>query len=556
MAENGGSEDRVKFQITVEGSEEAARAFEQLGVKIEDAGDKAETASSQQKQLDDANKAAATSAINFTTKLAGVANAVGELSALMGDSSSEAKLIGKIAATSAQMAQLGNMAGPQGALVGGIVGAMIPAFMALRDELESTRVDIASTINQFNELVNASNTAAGRASAASARMQREAAEAHDRELRYGTGGTQAERAAQYEEASARALAMERERGAVLARIEELNRNILETGPGGRSGLENYQRELDQMRAREVSMRSQLENQRGIRDELQLALQMSAQLESNAAATSARESLTGDTSIEARAARRASGSSRGGHVDKTAANEQGARNQLNKEWLEARAQQELDYMNMIDQEQARLLDERATAELDYMQMLADAERDLNKRNADARAALDSKERTRREAQMNRDTKLIESVAAPLGNLFAGAFEQAIDGQEDFGKAFEKGSKQMLTQFGTQMVAEGAGALLTAAGLAVINPPAAGGKAIEGAGKLALGIGLGAAGAAIQTGGAEAPAANGTSGSQTGESSTMVVNLNAPTVVGGTHAETGRLMGRSISESRARFNQRAA
>lgn len=542
MAENGGSEDRVKFQISVEGSEEAAEAFTRLGGKIKDSGDSAETASQGMQTLEDRQRSAAaaamqatTAAIGFTTRLAGAANAVGELSAMMGSESEGTRLIGKIAATSAAMAQLGGTFGPTGAMVGGIVGATIPAVQTLVTHLDTLSARLTTVTERITTMRTDAHTMLQAVQEAAG--QRE--ESRNLERLLAGGGTDEDRAALRAE-------QQRVRNELNSQLVDAERAQAEVMERWHSALQTA---IGRVTLADVTAANSAVNT--IRSRL-------AEIEEQTTGVHiSLEENTVDLHPDAHGGNTHRGGARNRRaVDKTAANEQGARNQLNKEFLDAQAQQELDYMNMIDQEQARRLDERATAELDYLQMIADAERDLNKRNADARAALDSKERTEREARLKRDTKLIESVAAPLGGLFAGAFEQAINGQEDFGKAFEKGSKQMLTQFGTQMVAEGAGALLTAAGLAVINPPAAGGKAIEGAGKLALGIGLGAAGAAIQTGGAEAPAANGTSGSQSGGSSTMVVNLNAPTVVGGTHAETGRLMGRSISESRARFNQRAA
>ena len=152
------------------------------------------------------------------------------------------------------------------------------------------------------------------------------------------------------------------------------------------------------------------------------------------------------------------------------------------------------------------------------------------------------------------------ANAIGGAFANAFGAAIQGEEDFGTAFVKGAKQQLIQYGVGQVAEGAGALLSAVGLAFTNPPAAAGKAVEGAGKIALGVSLGAAGAAISV--PSAPSAGderaprmGPAASEGASGGNVIVNMNSPFVTAGTQAELGRGLTRSIGMSQRRFGRAA-
>jgi hypothetical protein len=155
-----------------------------------------------------------------------------------------------------------------------------------------------------------------------------------------------------------------------------------------------------------------------------------------------------------------------------------------------------------------------------------------------------------------------TAANLGSQIGGtiydAFQTGAKGQEDFDVAMVKGFKNLAVQFGGQMVNEGIAALLTAAGNTVANPPVASTKAAEGAGKLALGIGLGAAGAAIpvpSSGGGEQarPPRLGPTGSEGASGGSVIVNMNAPAVVAGTRAELGREIGTTLRDARNRFGR---
>ena len=183
-----------------------------------------------------------------------------------------------------------------------------------------------------------------------------------------------------------------------------------------------------------------------------------------------------------------------------------------------------------------------------------------------AALDQLKDKQQQIHDEQMARIEEQVGAwteagqKIGGTLYNAFQSAAAGQESLDVAVVKGFKSLAIQFGGQMVQEGIGALLTAVGNTVANPPLAAGKAAEGAGKLALGIGLGAAGAAIPvpaSGGgqqAKTPRLGPDSGSGGGGGS-VIVNMNAPSVVTGTRSQVGRELGRALEDAQRRFGRAA-
>lgn len=173
----------------------------------------------------------------------------------------------------------------------------------------------------------------------------------------------------------------------------------------------------------------------------------------------------------------------------------------------------------------------------------------------------KQKQNHDEQMERIEQQVDawtSAGDRIGGVIASAFTTAIQGQEDFGIAVIKGFKSIAIEFGGQMIAEGVGALFTAIGNTILNPPAAATKAAEGAGKIALGVSLGAAGAAIpvpSSGGQSKAPRLGPQGSAEGGGGSVVVNMNAPAVITGTRAETGRELERTLRASRNRFGRAA-
>jgi hypothetical protein len=171
-----------------------------------------------------------------------------------------------------------------------------------------------------------------------------------------------------------------------------------------------------------------------------------------------------------------------------------------------------------------------------------------------------ERARRLASIVVPLGVANEAASAFGGTLANAFSKGISGQQDFGKALEEGSKATLQQLGTKFVAEGIGALLQAVGFAATGNPAAAGKAAEGGGLVALGLSLGAASGAINTGApaAEKPDSPPQSGARNGGNTgggNVVVNWNAPTVTASTSADVGREIARTIRSSESRFGRAA-
>lgn len=132
---------------------------EPIRIEVEfDGADAAATGASKVKQslsdLAAQQTAAATKAIAFSQRLQAAAGAVNGLSAALGIDGRAAGLISSMAATTSQFAQLGQVLGPQGALVGGIVGSLLPAIGAIRqaiEELDERNRESAERLDEVRE---------------------------------------------------------------------------------------------------------------------------------------------------------------------------------------------------------------------------------------------------------------------------------------------------------------------------------------------------------------------------------------------------------------------
>lgn len=153
-----------------------AQAIQGLSAKVGELTPKVERAKTAEELMADAaarsaaqQQAAAVSAINLGQRLQSVAGVVQNLTTQFGGQSRTAGLIGSAISSSVQFAQLGLMLGPQGALVGGIVGAAIPALALLREEMSVSVSVVDDSVRSLEELT-AAYVNAGRAADLSARI--------------------------------------------------------------------------------------------------------------------------------------------------------------------------------------------------------------------------------------------------------------------------------------------------------------------------------------------------------------------------------------------------
>lgn len=472
-------------------------------------------------------------AIDFTTKLSGAASAVQSLSSQLGVQGGTAGLIGSLTASAAAGAQLGGTFGPQGALVGGILGAAIPALTALaqhQDAATQAATRHAEAVTALASSLQDQATAARRAADVAAGV-------------FGTDTSDSDltRLAAERRASIQLLQPDRERlQRMAARDTEMRAR------GGVTGESIAQREL-----RELDERI---------------------------ATAQRE-LSG---IEAEAERRrvrAAGQERSGIVvpgadraglglDRDQLPRSGARRPTLEDLMGGSASREdiigldsgpssIEQSETVDARRARVRRQREEREREEYAEYEASRREGELKHEDILNEKREQNHQQQLARMQEQTAVLADASSTIGGVFANAFEAAISGQEDFDDALAKGAKSALIQYGTTMVAEGAGALLTGVGNLILNPPAAATKLAEGAGKIALGVSLGAAGAAINTGGGAAAAkperpARSANDARSGDGAAgVVINMNAPSVLGGTHAEFGRNALRGARAAQRRY-----
>jgi methyl-accepting chemotaxis protein len=127
----------IQIQVEFTGTDEAVRGASAVSGGLDTMSARTESAAAAADRLASRQTAAATAAIAFGQRLAAAANAVQGVASALGVEGQAAGLIGKITQTSSAMAQLGATFGPQGALVGGIVGAAIPAISGIMESIDA-----------------------------------------------------------------------------------------------------------------------------------------------------------------------------------------------------------------------------------------------------------------------------------------------------------------------------------------------------------------------------------------------------------------------------------
>lgn len=513
---NGGVEKNVAIVYTIEGVDQAAtdqdRLAGALGETSEALGEATEAttrAEQATERLSTASLEAGQQAIVTQQQISAFASGLGQLSAIIGTDSEAGALMGRMSHFASTGIQIGSIFGPGGAVVGGILGSMIPALDSLISSFdgadEAARIAnerFGDTTRALNESARAARQAADDLErwdrAASARQQRAAAtERHGR-----IGGGEVTTAA-----DARALA------------ESLREQGPTTGIFGIS-----QAQIDEAVAGYERLADEIER-----------------------AASASRGRSGGR----RSGGRRSGRSGGSQPE--------ALGDVLTDTLMTVAPTEADGRpSDFDVELAGR--RRQGGPGSGLRRGAEV-------NAESAAAerLADKQKEHHEAQMARIQEQVDawtSAGQKIGSTLYSAFQTAATGQETLEVAVVKGFKGLAIQFGGQMVNEGIGALLTAVGNTVANPPMAATKAAEGAGKLALGIGLGAAGAAIPVpasgGGSQAstPRLGPQGGGDQSSGRSVIVNMNAPSVVTGSRAMVGREIGRALTDADLRFGRRVA
>lgn len=520
----------VRIVYEVDGVEEAItdqqsleRALGETGAALADQGEAFETAGAQMADMADVATRSEQTMQRMHQQATALASGLNGLAAILGTESEAGALVGRMGQFAAVGIQVGSVFGPAGAVVGGIVGAALPALGELAESLrdaaddsDDLTVSINSQATAYDDLLE---------SIRSVNRERNAAQT----LSMGLGSL--------EEQTAAVQAQERT-------------------------LENIQATMDAIMSAEATHAStaQLEalgrNRRLVegrladaREALELARE-DERLEGEAF-------LAGDDNDRGGGGSRRGGRG-GGRQRDTFRSDGGAA-------LRALAAQG-------ESDAARA--ERMGRPSEFDVMGADLQRQQRNRGfgggrggdpVQAQIAsleqLKDKQQQIHDEQMQRIEQQVEAwtgAGQKIGSTLYNAFQTAATGQESLDVAVVKGFKGLAIQFGGQMVNEGIAALLTAAGNTVANPPMAATKAAEGAGKLALGIGLGAAGAAIPvpSSGAQArtPRLGPAEDSSRGGGST-IVNMNAPSVVTGSGSQVGRLIGRSLDDARQRFGRAA-
>jgi hypothetical protein len=504
-----GVEDATVDQASLEDA--LRRAGEAMGEQSEAAG----RAEGSTRSLSGAATEAGLQAILTQQRISALASGLSGLGSAIGSDSELGSTLGRMGQLAATGVSLGSMFGPQGAVVGGIIGGAIPAFQSLGEQLgiiarahDAAAERAAEHARRIDDLAKSAQTASEHLS--------------DLQQKISTR--------QQEDRLARV---------IFGEVSEM------TPEEASLAAEAARRRVSEIRSeREARAQSQgafltsLENP--IEDELRPLEERIRQAEARA-----RQRPT---------ARRGGG--RGG----------GRRRADPLEELMERAAGGSDAVGFAAGLEGADVSGAPSA---FDVEAADLQRQGRNRRfgGSTQAEIQAIDRLKREQedahnkQMARIQEQVDAWTAAgekIGSTVYSAFTTAVSGQENFDVAMVKGFKSLAVQFGGQMVNEGIAALLTAAGNTVANPPVAATKAAEGAGKLALGIGLGAAGAAIpvpSSGGGEQarPPRLGPTGSEGASGGSVIVNMNAPAVVAGTRAELGREIGTTLRDARNRFGR---
>ncbi len=486
----------------------------------------------QQQQL------AATQAIGFAQRIAGVANAVQSLVGQLGSTNRTAGLVGATVAASAQFAAMGAALGPQGAVVGAIVGAMIPALQHLIESQDSAAVAAREHAEALTEVRTAM------AAAAQAALQTDISSGV-----FGSDMTPQRAREEREVRRARIVAIEQEiqtEGDVWHRMARFQMGISDDA---------HERRMSNMRAEAAAARDQIGNLDSLID-----LQMSRSGGSSGVAVPGSVAFNNEGTGRTVAARRGGG---GGDPlgDASAAADARAYEhaQRMQEAQMSLLETEVQKREALREtaELARAEDERkldATREqMDLEQEAAEALRTAARENTDALI-----EANRRSAEVHsQQVADYEKTTSVIVGGLTDALTSIVAGQKSAEEAF----RSMLSAF-LQYIAEQAAlkaafefaeALASIPAAPLVATHLAAGLAFT---ALAVAAGAGAAAAAPPA----ATASAGGGGPQEGASSkdkggggggTVVVNFNSPVMALTDRAQMGRHVQGLIDDANSRY-----
>jgi hypothetical protein len=474
--------------------------------------------------------AAATSAIVFGQRLAAAANAIQGLTSALGIESETAGLIGRITQTSTAMAQLGQTFGPQGALVGGIIGAAIPAIQALSQQMHAQEEVIRQLRENADNLVESYDEILSRIN----RVNSERA----RESRVSMGlGTSAEQQAFVEQRQQEETAARMRVEAALMELNNASMSEMATATQNLRAAEQAQREA----AQRIT-------------QAQEAQRMAAADAAGDAERMMEELMSAGEQAQTQARR--GGGRRRAETPQAAAVDEGdamavVRDILREQNDALREQEEL--MRGINElkDEAQEKDERLAARADAA---AEREKDRLEEQQDKLNEAADQARQRHEEQVEGYKSVMGVVVGGLND----ALQSIISGQKTAGEAFEGllasflkyiSEQSMLkaifeyaeaiASFASYRIDQGAQHLAAGAAYTAVAVAA-------GAGSVALSAPSGATPSDQKPAGPEAGAAG--EGRGGGD---VVINWNSPVVTAGTRAELGRDMASMIRAGSQRF-----
>ena len=520
----------IRIAVEFTGADEAARSAAAVSGGLDTMSTRTESAAVAADRLAARQTAAATAAIAFGQRLAAASNAVQGITSALGVEGQAAGLIGKITQTSTAMAQLGATFGPQGALVGGIIGAAIPAIQALIGQTDAL-------IREQERLEEV--------------MSRQSSQRQDQIRREVESGRIATLSSA--EISRQSLIAEQRIYEQRQRQQELQSELIrnraqaedQTGRGARRSIESIQAEIE-------ASTSEVQNLVGLVGTLGAA---EARLQSQENARREQQERSARPSVSAASAA-SSGGRRRAETPQAAAVDEGdamavVRDIIGEQNAALREQEEL--MRGINElkDEAQEKDERLAARADA---LAEREKDRLEEQQQKLTEAADQARQRHEEQVSVYKSVIGVVVGGLDD----ALQSIISGQKTAGEAFEGLLASFLKYISEQSmlkaIYEYAEAIASFASY----------RYDQGAQHLAAGIAYTAVAVAAGAGSAalSAPSAKGAGDEKPASPESgrdgagkgggdVVINWNSPVVTAGTRAELGRDMAGMIRAGTQRY-----